>query len=191
MAGKKGPRDLLDMMKNDRRGRRTLGLCDLLEALHESLRKYSLGLSCAQSLLNAAVLSCLYFDGGFPTDEILILSMEQFNHKKCRIIRNSISDTFGGVGPDSHVIQFVSALAEEMGIEGVTKDHIDHIVCDSNHISDDVGYYCNELIGQIKQWKNLGKKGIMEQQVCRQIIEDLNEKNPLYGRVMEKWLRLL
>lgn len=190
MAGKKGPRDLLDMMKNDRRGRRTLGLCDLLEALHESLRKYSLGLSCAQSLLNAAVLSCLYFDGGFPTDEILILSMEQFNNKKCRIIRNSISDTFGGVGPDSHVIQFVSTLAEEMGIEGVTNYHIDHIVCDGNHISEDVGYYCNELIGQIKQWKNLGKKGIREQQVCRQIIEALKEQNPLYGRVMEKWLRL-
>jgi len=194
MAGKRGPRDLLDMMscsnKDGRKRRRTLGLCDLIEALHESLRKYSLGLLSAQSLLNAAVLSCLYFDGGFPTDEILILSMEQFNHKKCRIIRNSISDTFAGVGPDLHVLEFIYALAEEMGIKGVTKDHIDHIVCDNNHISEDVGYYCNELIGQIKQWSNLGKRGSStEQQVCQKIIEQLKKKDALYGQVMEKWLR--
>ena len=188
MAGIKEPRELLNMMKKDRKSGKTLCLCGLLEAIHESLRPYGLGLSSAQSLLNISVLSLLYFDGGFPTDEILILSMEQFRHKKCRIILNSITNDFAGVGADSHVIEVINILSKEMGHK-VTQTSIDNITCHKNCINEDVGYFMNEIIGQIKQWTNKGDNE--EKQVCRQIVLQMERKNPFYGRVMRKWLKSL
>lgn len=188
MAGIKEPRELLNMMKKDRKSGKTLCLCGLLEAIHESLRPYGLGLSSAQSLLNISVLSLLYFDGGFPTDEILILSMEQFRHKKCRIILNSITNDFAGVGADSHVIEVINILSKEMGHK-VTQTSIDNIICHKNCINEDVGYFMNEIIGQIKQWTNKGDNE--EKQVCRQIVLQMERKNPFYGQVMRKWLKSL
>ena len=188
MSGMRGPKDILCLMKAE--GERPLSLCGLAMALTEILRPTSLYLSGAISMLDASVLSCLYFGGGFPTNEIHAAGMEQLAFKKSRIILNSITQTFHGVGCDVHVLNLVRVLARELGVaSGLTDGHITHHVCGKDVIGEDVGYYANEIVGQLKQWwsKPVTSK---EREVCREIVKNIGTKNEMFARVLEKFLSM-
>ena len=188
MHGMRGPKELLLLMKAD--GGRTLSLCGLTMALTEALRSTSLYLSGSISLLNAAALSCLYFGGSFPTNEIHATSMEQFLHKKCRIILNSITPIFNGVGCDLHVLGLVKVLAKHLNVgNGLNDDQINHNVCDKKHINEEVGYYANEIVGQLKQWSNSSQDS-KEKFVCRKIVEQIVKKDSFLGLALQEFLKL-
>jgi len=105
--------------------------------------------SRAESFLAMTIISQVLYDGGLPMDEEFN-GFFQVQDKKRFISQNEIlvdDDTFRGVGYDSHVNNLFTLFLPP-GFES-KKDFI-KLVCQD--IDPSVGWYANEIIGQMDQF---------------------------------------
>lgn len=105
--------------------------------------------SRAESFLAMTIISEVLYDGGLPLDEEFN-GLFQVQDKKRFISQNEVlidDDTFRGVGYDSHVNNLFSLFLPP-GFQSKT-DFI-KLVCQD--IDPSVGWYANEIIGQMDQF---------------------------------------
>jgi len=136
--------------------------------------------SRAESFLAMTLVSEILYDGGLPLG-VDFNGFYQVRDKKRCISQNEVmvhDEDFCGVGDDSHVkFSFAEFVPPDFGD---VKTFI-RIACED--LNPDVGWYANELVGQLDQFIAGSEE---EKNVACKVFNDLLEKEPRFNKIVSK-----